>query len=427
MGPDEHIDAPIGHSASDPSSSAPIPPRAADYVARASHVPSNRRGSSGSALSRLLCVFAVLMGLFGLRYLVPYFVEQIQYAATRGRQRAEVEIAAEGLQKLLLADLSTAYQLVSKRVGPSVVHINTVQTATVNEPRDEFGHLFGSPGQFRARGQGSGVIVSDAGFVVTNYHVIRGATEIKVALSDGRSMRGRPEQMVVGVDPLTDIAVLKINADGLIAAKWGSSDQLEVGALVWAIGSPFGLDRTITAGILSAKNRPGLAGPLQQFLQTDAAVNPGNSGGPLVDAHGHVVGINTAIVGQSYQGISFSIPSSIARDVYERLKENGRVERGWLGVALDEVTEQKAQQLELSEPTGALVAAVVRDSPALAAGIRPGDVVVGWGGKQIDNPTTLSRLVAQTEIGSQTKVVVMREGRKQILEVTVGQRPVDLN
>ena len=180
-------------------------------------------------------------------------------------------------------------------------------------------------------GQGSGVIIDPAGYILTNYHVVRGANEIRISLSDGRKV----DANLVGRDAATDLAVLKVAADGLLAAEWGDSNDLEVGALVWAVGSPFGLQRSITFGILSAKNRAGVAGTVyQDFLQTDAAVNPGNSGGPLVDARGRVVGINTAIVGEAYQGISFAIPSSVARGVYERLKTTGRVERaGWVSVS----------------------------------------------------------------------------------------------
>jgi serine protease Do len=223
--------------------------------------------------------------------------------------------------------------------------------------------------------------------------------------------------------------VLKIKADGLTAVNWGDSEQMEPGALVWAVGSPFGLERTITSGILSAKHRAGLAGSLHQdFLQTDAAVNPGNSGGPLVDNQGRVIGINTAIVGDAYQGISFAIPSKVAREVYERVKAEGTVKRGWLGVALADVTEEVAQHVGLATATGVHIASVVDQpggSPAAQAGIRAGDIILKWNDSTVRMPIDLMRLVGKTAIGSKAKVVVFRDGQELTLEVVVGERPDD--
>jgi S1-C subfamily serine protease len=272
------------------------------------------------------------------------------------------------------------------------------------------------------------VIVDERGYVVTNFHVVHGASEIQVSLSDGRMLPAR----VVGVDSLTDLAVLRINGDGLVAAEWGDSDEVAVGAMVWAVGSPFGLQSSITFGIVSAKHRAGMAGKMyQDFLQTDAAVNPGNSGGPLVDADGRVIGINTAIVGQAYQGVSFAIPSSVAKEVYERLKANGRVARGWLGVQLGDLTAEVAQRLGLSEPRGAIIMGVVDDpevqSPAKDAGLRAGDVVISWNGKPIDKSSDLIRLVAMTEIGSKARVEVIRGGSRLTVEVIVSERPAILD
>lgn len=380
------------------------------------------RRSGVTVVTWLLAVLAVLLAL---QYFIPKIVEQSQYAAARGRQRAEHEGASEGLKNLPLKELSRAYQMVSQRVAPSVVHIN-ITSAEEAATDDESSHFFG-PNRRESHGQGSGVIVDAAGYVVTNYHVVRGSKEIKVGLSDGRSVTAQ----VIGVDAPTDLAVLQIKADKLIAAEWGESDDLQVGSLVWAVGSPFGLQRTITSGILSAKNRAGMGSVYQDFLQTDAAVNPGNSGGPLVDENGRVIGINTAIVGQTYQGISFAIPSSMARDVYQRLRTEGHFARGWLGIALDSVSEEQAKQLGLTEARGAYVQQVVEDmgsvSPAKEAGMKAGDVVLLWNQKKIDSPTTLSRAVAQTEIGSTATVVVMRGGQELTLEVKVGLRPQQIN
>jgi S1-C subfamily serine protease len=361
-----------------------------------------------------------------LRFFVPYFAEQIQYAVTRGRQRAEVEIAAESLGELPLRGLSQAYQLVSKRVGPSVVHIN-VRAVTEVQPNDEFAWLFG-PRRRESQGQGSGVIIDKEGFILTNHHVVQGATEIEVSLADGRVVSAE----VVGGDAPSDLAVLRIHANNLIAAQWGDSDQLEAGALVWALGSPFGLEHSITFGILSAKNRQGLSNsPYLDFLQTDAAVNPGNSGGPLVDARGTVVGINTAILGDSYQGISFAIPSSVARHVYERLKADGQLQHGWLGVSLLDLDEEMARELRIPVSSGAYVAAFVASasspSPAQRAGVRVGDVIVSWNGVPVPDSKTLSRLIARTQVGTSVDVIVLRLGKQETVSVVLGARPRQVN
>jgi S1-C subfamily serine protease len=221
--------------------------------------------------------------------------------------------------------------------------------------------------------------------------------------------------------------VLKIDADKLTAADWGDSETAQVGALVWAVGSPFGLERTITSGILSAKHRAGLAGtPYQDFLQSDAAVNPGNSGGPLVNSAGQVIGINTAIVGDAYQGVSFAIPSSVARDVFERIRSEGEVRRGWLGVGLGQIDDARAQELGLPRTTGVYIAQVVEDqggSPAAKAGIQVGDVLLRFNDEEVSSPATLSTLVARTPIGSRAKLIVFRDGREVVLEATIGKRP----
>lgn len=372
------------------------------------------------AWAKLLWLLSFLAVLLAISYLVPYIAENTQYAITRGRQRAERDFAVEHLPGSPLSQLSQAYQMVSQAVGPSVVHIST-QGATGNDTlaRPAWGPMSRMP----ADGQGSGCIVDAAGYVLTNYHVVRDAREITVHLADGRRVPG----IVVGYDQPTDVAVLKIDADKLIAAEWGDSEAAEVGALVWAIGSPFGLDRTITSGILSAKHRAGLAGtPYQDFLQSDVAVNPGNSGGPLVNSEGKVIGINTAIVGDAYQGVSFAIPSSVAREVVDRIRADGEVRRGWLGVALDPVDDQRAKDLGLPKTTGVFIIDVVEDmggSPAKIAGIQRGDVILRFNDEEVATPAILSTLVAKTAIGSKAKVVVFRDGKEVALEATIGQRP----
>lgn len=374
--------------------------------------------STARAWSKFLVLIVLVLVLAS-----PYLIEQIQFAITRGHQRALAQSARE-----LLADLpeeANRYRLVAQSIEPSVVGIEVVRVVDPSTVSDEWSHLFRRYPLLQTAGEGSGVIVDESGYVLTNFHVIGQATEVTVRLSDGRTVR---DVEVVGADPLTDLAVLKINTSGLTAAPWGDSGTVEVGDPVLAVGNPFGLARTVTAGIISAKGRRGVVRDLnyQDFLQTDAAVNPGNSGGPLVNMKGQIVGINTAIIGEAYRGISFAIPSHLARDVYERLKETGKVARGWLGVAMQELDESLAERLGLESTRGALVAGVVPDSPAEAGGLEPGDVVVKWNDEDIRDPSDLSLAVAGTEIGSKAVAVIVRGGKKIKLSVEVGERPARL-
>lgn len=281
----------------------------------------------------LLATMAVM--LMAARFVVPRIVEEIRYSWYRGELRAEYEAGTDGLRNVSLDALSDAYQMVTAAVGPSVVHIDVQR----RRPIDDVGMAsLLSTRILPQSDQGSGVIVDAEGFVLTNRHVIADGEDITITLSDGR----RAPAIVVGTDPLTDLAVLKIDSDRLIPIVWGDSDRCKVGSPVWAVGSPFGLDRTVTFGILSGKHRMVRASTqYQDFMQSDVAVNPGNSGGPLVDSRGTLVGINTAIVGDTYQGVSFSIPSNVVRRIYERLKTSGRVERGFLGVMLGEVPDDR--------------------------------------------------------------------------------------
>ncbi len=377
-----------------------------------------------SPLPRLTWLLLLLLVV----WLAPYFVERIEYAIARGRERAEADSAAQQLPTQYLEELSRAFGLVAKRIGPSVVHVEITRAANGNGNgngnggpafSDELAALFGSP-QMIERSEGSGVIVDAAGYILTNYHVIEHAGQIDVGLSDGRHVEGN----VVGADPATDLAVLKIDAADLIPAEWGDSDALEVGAMVWAIGNPFSLDRSISFGIVSAKNRRGFEqNPFQEFLQTDAAVNPGNSGGPLVNIRGQLIGINTAILGNSYQGISFAIPSSTAHEVYTKLKANGKVARAWLGVALQDVTPDLARQLRLPSMKGAIVQEVRPKSPAEKAGIQPGDVILMWNDQPIDTPGALTLLIARTPPNTKAKVALIRDGQKLTLDALVEERP----
>ena len=362
-------------------------------------------------MTRLVYVFCILLTLLVL----PPFVQKVWYAASFGREQARVDVALAGLDKLApeLEGLATAFRFVAQKVGASVVHIRTRGNAWSGA--DLF---LGGPGP--ESGAGSGVIVDEEGYILTNNHVVAGSDEIWVQLVDGREVSAR----VVGTDVLTDLAVLKIDEPNLIALPWGDSDALEAGDMIWAVGSPFGLQRSVTFGIVSAKGRRlNGAATFQEFLQTDAAVNPGNSGGPLVDIRGNMVGINTAIMGPMYQGISFAIPSSIAEDIYNQLKTKRKVARGQLGVRLNELTPELAERLGIDSPRGVLITAVMRDSPADRARIEAGDVIIAWNDREVDDPTSLSRIVAATEVDSRAEVKLIRDGVEMTIEVVVGERP----
>ena len=376
--------------------------------------------TTGTSLYRLTWLMLIIALLLLSRFLGPWLVRHISYAWNIGKQQAEHEVAAQGLGASPLSALSESSQMISKRVGPSVVHINVVGIAKDERTRD-------NPFGFRmnpSRGQGSGVIVDTQGYILTNAHVIDGAKSIDVSLSDGRVVAAN----AIGSDSETDLAVLKISAPNLIAADWGDSDAVTEGGLVWALGSPFGLERSITFGILSAKHRVvGLQNPYQDFLQTDAAVNPGNSGGPLVDAQGKLIGINTAIIGESYQGISFALPSNIARQIYDRLRTNGRVTRGWLGVEPGDLSPAQARDLGLDHTRGAYIVAVADNmdrtpSPAQRAGIRQGDVILTWDGNQVESRIDLFSHVGMTDVGRKVDVIVFRDGRELQLQVAVEAR-----
>ncbi|MEX2307597.1 MAG: trypsin-like peptidase domain-containing protein [Pirellulales bacterium] len=353
----------------------------------------------------------VLLLLFILVLIGPILLGRFIYHATYNELRAGYDVATSTLESLKprLNDLELASRLVAKRVEPSVVSIVR-------------------PSRRGMDSQGSGVIVDKDGFIVTNSHVVEGARTIQVRLSDRRTA----DATVVGADELTDIAVLKIDVPNLIAAEWGDSDKMQVGDLVWALGSPYGLERSLTFGIVSAKSRHsrylnGRPSPYQEYMQTDAAVNPGNSGGPLVNIEGQIVGINAAIFGTAYQGISFAIPSSLAREKYDELKAKGRIDRAWLGIEPLDVPEEIRELFELELGKGVLVGSVETEAPAGRSGVRPGDVILKWNDHPATDPTLLSRAIAATEIGSTAKLVLMRhngDGTEELsLDVEVERRP----
>ncbi|MEY4567565.1 MAG: putative periplasmic serine endoprotease DegP-like precursor, partial [Planctomycetota bacterium] len=389
------------------------------------------RGSMRAAfLSTLMSLLVVLVLLLAVRLVVPTLVEEIRYAWFRGQLRAQYDTSGQALQQVSMGGLNDVSKLISQKVGPSVVHINVRDVAN-NRWRDL---LEGeqAPEALMLQGQGSGVLVDDQGHILTNYHVIESGTEIEVSLSDGRRVLAK----VVGVDHITDIALLKVDVDHLMPITWGDSDAAEVGSLVWAAGSPYGLKSSFTLGILSGKHRTDLRGNrfepaagerdrgvYRDLMQSDVAVNPGNSGGPLMNSRGELIGINTAIVGDSYRGISFAIPSNVAKSVYERLLESGSVERGWLGVRLADYVED--QEGETRTGLGALVSDIPAsdDSPARKGGVEVGDVIVEFNGQKVPDHFTLKRFIGEAGPNAEVKMVVVRKGKRLELKLTLGARP----
>ncbi|MEM9412624.1 MAG: trypsin-like peptidase domain-containing protein [Planctomycetota bacterium] len=344
----------------------------------------------------------------------PSVLENYQYSIVKGKIRAEYDNAVERLEDNPLSGVSEAFQLVAQKVRPSVV---SVKAKTADVEADRNGRIRGrNPEQ----GLGSGVIMSQEGYILTNEHVVRDAVEIEVTLYDRRVYFA---EVIGQADNYNDLAVLKIDADDLVPAQWGDSDELQVGSIVWAIGSPYGLDQTVTSGIISAKNRYDRNQPQQELMQTDAAVNPGNSGGPLVDAMGRVVGINTSIYGEQFQGISFAVPSVQAKFVYEETIKNGYVKRGMIGAEPGPVYQRDAMLYGLPDILGAKLEKVVPNSPAMNSGLRQNDVVRTWNGSAIDDFHKLYRYVSMTPPNSVAKVEIIREGKEQVLDVTVGSRP----
>src|SRR5438477_3024270 len=324
---------------------------------------------------------------------------------------------------------SASYSDAVQRATPSVVNIFTSKEVRaprhplLNDPifRRFFGDQLPDEAQ-RAASLGSGVIVSNTGYVLTNHHVVEAADEIEVALHDGKKLLAK----VVGNDPETDLAVLRVNADNLPAITFGSSDALRVGDVVLAIGNPFGVGQTVTGGIVSALGRTGLGiNTFENFIQTDAAINPGNSGGALIDAGGNLVGINTAIFSRSggSMGIGFAIPVSTAKMVLEQIVKTGSVTRGWIGVEAQALSPAMADSFKLGSTRGALIAGVLRGGPADKAGVKPGDVLLEVQGKPVADPTGMLNLIAALAPGQAAKVKLKRHGQEVDATITVGRRP----
>ena len=330
------------------------------------------------------------------------------------------------------SNVPQSFSDLAKRLSPSVVNISTttiVEDRKNNMPNfppgspfEEFFKQFENPNQGKRRAQslGSGFIIDKQGYIITNNHVIDNAEKIKVILFDDTSF----EAKVIGKDPKTDVALLKIEPKNvnLSAVKFGNSDNLKVGDWVMAIGNPFGFGGTVTAGIVSARGR-NIGGSYDDYIQTDASINRGNSGGPLFDMNGNVVGINTAIFSQSggSVGIGFAVSSNLARQVTDQLRKFGRTKRGWLGVLIQEITDEIAESLQLSNTNGALVSSATEGGPANKSGIKSGDIILKFNNKLIKSMKELPKVVAGTEVGKSVPVEILRDGKRIKLVVTLGE------
>jgi serine protease Do len=386
---------------------------------------------------RLILVLGVALAIVvGGGILVPVLMDRLAPPAERPQAFA-LETPTEPPPAVPpdVEAFSKAMRAAAARVGPAVVAIGTSQSVDASAMPFGFGddflrRFFGvepqepqpkPKRQFRQQGLGSGVVVSADGYILTSNHVVAGAEEITVRLADDREFDAK----VIGNDPPTDIALIKIEAAGLPVAALGDSDKAEVGDWVLAVGAPLGLQKTVTAGIISATGRANVGiADYEDFIQTDAAINPGNSGGPLVNLRGAVIGINTAIASRSggYMGIGFAVPSNMARDVMNRLREKGEVVRGWLGVSIQNLSKELADSMGLESAEGILVSEVFEGGPAGKAGVKAGDVIVQYNGKPVKDVTELRTAVAWTEPGKKVDMVVLRGGKRETLSVQMERR-----
>lgn len=395
-------------------------------------------------------------GILSLLITVFVFVLILGYVNSKGiikgaSHEEELEKLSKELERLgsTANTLEKSLELVAEYVKPSVVSITTVKVFKHSTTRrfhgdegerrrdpfrdffgeDFFDRLFPIPpvpkGEFKTQSLGSGVIVDKRGYILTNNHVVADMDELKVRLSDKREFDAK----IIGTDPQTDLAVIKIEAENLIPAKMGDSDKIKPGQWAIAVGNPFGLTSTVSVGVISATGRFGVGiAQYENFIQTDAAINPGNSGGPLVNIKGEIIGINTAIFTRSggYQGIGFAIPINMAKAVLRDLIEKGRVTRGWLGVVIQNIDSSLAKQFNVDVTEGVLISDVQDDSPAKEAGFERGDIVIEYDGKKIADINELRNKVAQTEVGKKVNVTVLRGGKEKVLTVKIGEQPADL-
>src|SRR3990172_8584797 len=374
---------------------------------------------------------SIITGLAAAFIIVAFYAGLIKKGDTVVEVKESTRPAAASSSSGLSAFAPSSYARGVGQAAPSVVNIFTTKVITQRQHPfldDPFmQRFFGDNPQFAPRQRlesslGSGVIISDKGYILTNNHVIDGADEIQIALSDGRSAQAQ----VVGSDPETDVAVLKIEMDMLPSIVIGQSDALQVGDVVLAIGNPFGVGQTVTHGIVSATGRNHLGiNTFENFIQTDAAINPGNSGGALINAEGQLIGVNTAIFSRTggSQGIGFAIPLSLAKGVMQQIIEHGHAIRGWLGIEVQAITPPLAESFGLSETKGVFVAGVLREGPADQAGLKPGDIINQINGKAVDDPLALMNSVAQFPPGTDIKLQGIRGGKPFDLTAKVSERP----
>jgi len=377
---------------------------------------------------RKLVVFvaqAITVGL-ALAFLLTLF-----WPGLLRREPTSVEVRETAEQAALPASGPASYAMAVERAAPAVVNINTAKVVTIQpnpllkDPvfQQFFGRSQNSPRKRVERSLGSGVIFSDQGYILTNHHVIGGADAIQVFLRDGRNATAK----VIGGDPETDLAVLKIDLKNLPAITIGKSERVRIGDVVLAIGNPFGVGQTVTMGIVSATGRSALGiNTFENFIQTDAAINPGNSGGALVDAHGNLIGINTVIFSQtgSSVGIGFAIPTSIAKGVMEQIIAHGRPLRGWLGIEAQALTPELLEAFGLKKGTeGLVITALYRNGPAHKAGVEPGDVLVAIDGKKTGDAREVLLAISSHKPGERIKLELLREGKLLTIEAIAGERP----
>jgi Do/DeqQ family serine protease len=379
---------------------------------------------------RGLLIFLLILAALGVGFGLHALLARLPSPENRLAARTSPGTAAD--------DLQSAFVAVASTVKPAVANIGALQRFRGKNPFDPrpfgtedpffkefFEHFFGQgpgPREFRQPSLGSGVIIDKKGYILTNFHVIRGAEEITVKLSTKREYRGR----VVGTDPKTDLAVVKFQPDSdLTVAKLGDSDRLRVGEWAVAIGNPFGLDQTVTVGVISATGRSdvGIA-TYENFIQTDASINPGNSGGPLLNLAGEVIGINTAIVAAG-QGIGFAIPINMVKRAIPQLIEKGKVVRGWMGIAVQPLTPELAQSLGATGTAGAVVASISAGSPAAEAALKPGDLIISFDGTTVEDYRHLQRLVAEAEVEKTVTLGLLRKRELMMVKARIAEMPGD--
>ena len=372
-------------------------------------------------------VTACLGLLFVLRLFYPHLLESGQEPIVVN----QVESNA-GTISGTTSSSRLSYSLAAKKAMPSVVNIFTSSKVTATNPHEQFKddplfkHFFGDPPENEEdqpeNSLGSGVIVSEQGLILTNDHVVASADEIEVALADGRKLSAK----VVGTDPDTDLAVLKVDAEKLPAITFAASEKLNVGDVVLAIGNPFGVGQTVTQGIISALGRNHLGiNTYENFIQTDASINPGNSGGALIDAEGNLIGVNSAIYSRSggSMGIGFAIPANIARQVMEQIAVNGAVTRGWIGIEAQDITAELAESFKLNTAQGSLIAGVLQNSPADLAGLKAGDILLAINDKDVSDSSSMLNLIAVLKPNEKAVLKIARAEKEIKINVTVGKRP----